>query len=174
MVYNYSPRTFLMKILKTVKALILTIIVCTSAVAAQQGMQMPQVAPADSVSDAELEQFVYLAMDIQGIRMELDSTVIAKLDDEGMTTQRFQEIMRAQQNPQSADSNLSEKEIETMATMNTFLQDATMKAQQKQMAVIQNAELSQERFQSIAMALQSDQALAMRFQEKAAEIEAEN
>ncbi|MEP1152740.1 MAG: DUF4168 domain-containing protein [Balneola sp.] len=163
-----------MKILKTVKALILTIIVCTTAIAAQQGMQMPQVAPADSVSDAELEQFVYLAMDIQGIRMELDSLVIDKLSDEGMSTQRFQEIMRAQQNPQSTEPDLSEKEIETMATMNTFLQDATMKAQQKQMATIQNAELSQERFQSIAMALQSDQALAMRFQEKAAEIEADN
>ncbi len=134
-------------------------------------MQMPQIAPADSVSDAELEQFVLIAQELQGIRMELDSMVVAKLDEEGMSTARFQKIMQNQQNPQSEDLELTTKEEKTVANMQSFLQQASMKAQQQQMQSIQNSELSAQRFQSIAQAMQSDKELAMRMQTMALEME---
>jgi hypothetical protein len=161
-----------MNILKRAKALILMLIICSTGVAAQN-MQMPQIAPADSVSDDELEQFVLIAQEIQGIRMELDSLVIGKLDDEGMTTERFQEIMQSKQNPQTDELELTSKEEKTVANMQTFLQQASMKAQQQQMQSIQNSELSVQRFQSIAQAMQSDKELAMRMQTMAMEMESE-
>jgi hypothetical protein len=131
-------------------------------------MQMPQVAPADSVTDAEIEQFVSIAQEIQGIRMEMDSLVIAKLDEEGMSTERFQVIMQSMQNPQGNDVTLSTEEEETVAKMQVFLQEISMKAQKDQLASIQESEMSQQRFQSIAQAMQTDKDLAMRFQEIAA------
>lgn len=159
-----------MKISKIVKAVVLTLVIGSTAITAQN-MQAPQIAPADSVSDAELEQFVLIAQELQGIRMELDSVVIAKLDEEGMSTERFQEIMQNQQNPQAEELALTSKEEETVANMQTFLQQVSMKAQQKQMESIQNSELTAQRFQSIAQAMQSDKDLAMRMQSMAMEME---
>jgi len=159
-----------MNILKRAKALILSLIICSTAVAAQN-MPMPQIAPADSVSDSELEQFVIIAQELQGIRMELDSMVVAKLEEEGMSTARFQEIMQSKQNPQADELTLTTKEEETVANMQTFLQQASMKAQQQQMESIQNSELTAQRFQSIAQAMQSDRELAMRMQTVAKEME---
>lgn len=159
-----------MNILKRVKALILSLIICSTAVAAQN-MPMPQIAPADSVSDSELEQFVIIAQELQGIRMELDSMVVAKLEEEGMSTARFQEIMQSKQNPEGEEINLTTKEEETVANMQSFLQQASMSAQKQQMQSIQDSDMSAQRFQSIAQAMQSDKDLAMRMQTMAMEME---
>ncbi len=159
-----------MNILKRVKALILSLIICSTAVAAQN-MPMPQIAPADSVSDSELEQFVIIAQELQGIRMELDSMVVAKLEEEGMSTARFQEIMQSKQNPEGEEIELTTKEEETVANMQSFLQQASMSAQKQQMQSIQDSEMSAQRFQSIAQAMQSDKELAMRMQTMAMEME---
>lgn len=159
-----------MNILKRVKALILSLIICSTAVAAQN-MPMPQITPADSVSDSELEQFVIIAQELQGIRMELDSLVVAKLEEEGMSTARFQEIMQSKQNPEGEEIELTTKEEETVANMQSFLQQASMSAQKQQMQSIQDSEMSAQRFQSIAQAMQSDKDLAMRMQTIAMEME---
>lgn len=159
-----------MNILKRVKALILSLIICSTAVAAQN-MPMPQIAPVDSVSDSELEQFVIIAQELQGIRMELDSMVVAKLEEEGMSTARFQEIMQSKQNPEGEEIELTTKEEETVANMQSFLQQASMTAQKQQMQSIQDSEMSAQRFQSIAQAMQSDKDLAMRMQTIAMEME---
>jgi hypothetical protein len=159
-----------MKISNFFKMAILTLIIGSTAVAAQN-MPMPQAAPADSVTDAEIEEFVMIAQEIQKVRMEMDSLVVAKLDEEGMTTARFQEIMQNAQNPQGQDLELTTKEEATVANMKIFLQEISMKAQKDQMASIQSSDMSQQRFQSIAQALQTDKDLVMRFQEIASEIE---
>ena len=111
--------------------------------------------------------------ELQGIRMELDSVVIAKLDEEGMTTERFQEIMQSQQNPQKSEITLTTEEEKTVANMQTFLQQVSMKAQQQQMESIQNSDMSAQRFQSIAQAIQTDRELAMRMQALATEMDSE-
>lgn len=160
-----------MKISKAVKALLLSLIVTTTTLSAQQQMQMPQVAPADSVSEQELETFVDVAMDIQGIRMEMDQLVMARLDEEGMTTERFQQIMQSKQNPNAPALQLSTKEEQTVANMQSYLQELSTEMQQQQLEAIDNSEMTATRFQSIAMALRTDKDLAMRFQEKAAEME---
>ena len=159
-----------MNILKRVKALILSLIICSTAVAAQN-MPMPQITPADSVSDSELEQFVIIAQELQGLRMELDSMVVAKLEEEGMSTARFQEIMQSKQNPEGEEIELTTKEEETVANMQSFLQQASMSAQKQQMQSIQESDMSAQRFQSIAQAMQSDKELAMRMQTIAMEME---
>lgn len=159
-----------MKIIRSFQALTLALIIGTTSAWAQQ-MQMPQVQPAQSVSDAELTKFVDVAMDIQGIRFEADSLLMGRLEEEGMTTQRFQQIMMAQQNPNAPEVTLTTEEEETVANMRGFLQELSMNAQEQQLKAIQASDLNQQRFQSIAMALQQDKELAMRFQELIDEME---
>ncbi len=158
-----------MKFSKSIKGLIITLFISAASLSAQQ-MQMPQIQPADSVSDAELAQFVNVAIDLQGIRFEADSMIVGRLEEEGMSTERFQQIMMAQQNP-AQSVELTTDEEQTVANMQSFLQEVSMKAQQQQMQAVQNSELTPQRFQSIAAALQQDQDLAVRFQEMAAEME---
>ena len=158
-----------MKLLKAVKTLLFIVLLSGTTVFAQQ-MQMPQIQPADSVSDAELGQFVDVAMNLQGISMEADQLVIARLEEEGMSTQRFQQIMMAQQDP-NQNANVTTEEEEALANMQSFLQEVSMGVQQKQMTAIQNSELSQQRFQSIAAGIQTNKDLAMRFQALTAEME---
>jgi flavorubredoxin len=158
-----------MKILNNLKVLLLLIFVSTTTIAAQN-MPMQQIAPADSVTDSEIKQFVLLAQKLQAIQMEADKLIIAKLEEEGMSTQRFQEIMQSMQDPQSSSVTLSTEEEKTVANMQTFLQELSTKAQQDQMASVQNSDMSQERFQSIAQAMQMDKNLMMRFQEIATEM----
>ncbi len=157
---------------KAVKSLLFIFFISAGTLSAQQ-MQMPQIQPADSVSDSELEQFVDVAIDLQDIRFEADSIIIGRLEEEGMSTERFQQIMMAQQNP-TQSVELTTDEEETVANMQTFLQEVSMKAQQQQIQTLQNSELSPQRFQSIAAALQQDQDLAVRFQQMATEMESES
>jgi K+/H+ antiporter YhaU regulatory subunit KhtT len=103
--------------------------------------------------------------------MELDSMVVAKLEEEGMSTARFQEIMQSKQNPEGEEIELTTKEEETVANMQSFLQQASMSAQKQQMQSIQESDMSAQRFQSIAQAMQSDKELAMRMQTIAMEME---
>jgi len=137
-----------------------------------QQMGMPQIPAAENVSQQELEEFAAVAMDLQGIRVELDSLMIAKLDDEGMSAQRFRQIMMSQQDPNTPAVELSTEEEQTVATMQTFLQQVSNQAQQKQMQAIQESPMEQMRFQSIAKALQTDKDLAMRFQTVADSLQA--
>lgn len=137
-----------------------------------QQMGMPQVTPAENVSHQELEQFVDVAMNLQGIRAELDSLMITKLDDEGMSAQRFRQIMMSSQDPNAQQIELTTEEEETVGRMQTFLQQVSMQAQEKQLQAIQNSPMDQMRFQRIAKALQTDKDLAMRFQAVADSVEA--
>ncbi len=154
---------------KAVKALLLTIVLATTTTFAQQQMQMPPVAPAENVSDEELSDFVNTAMKLQSIKMQTDQKVVAKLQEEEISIQRFQEIMMSQQNP-NANIELTEAEEKSMTVIQPFLQQVSMQAQQQQLEVVQDSELSQQRFQSIAAALQTDQELATRVQKLAQEM----
>lgn len=161
-----------MKISKALKAILLTIILGTTTVLAQQQIMPPQISPADSVSDGELEHFVKIAMEMQEIRMHMDSLVIARLDEEGMSTQRFQQLMIEQSNPDATQSSsITDEEKKVLDDMQSFLQEVSLKSQQQQLAVIKQSELSQQRFQSIALALQTDEQLVKRFQQKAMEMD---
>lgn len=162
-----------MKILRNSILFALSLFLMPALVQAQQPMQMPQVQPAKDVSEAELEQFAETATEINGIRMEMDSLVTDKLDDEGISSDRFREIMMSRQNPNAPQPELSTEEEEIVGRLQTFLQQLNTQVQQQQMTAIQNSDLSAQRFQSIAMALRTDQELAARFQEKIDEMNAE-
>lgn len=153
-----------MKVLiKSTHLIIALVLLSMGALQAQQ-MQMPQIAPAKNVTDTELEQFVEVAKEFQEISIATDNMLIAKLEEVGMSGQRFQEIMMARQNPTAPQVELTPLEETTIENMQSFLQELSATMQQQQIEAVGNSELSEQRFQGIAMALQQNQELAARFQ----------
>jgi rubrerythrin len=162
--YSQEIRRYMKVFIKSTQLIIAMLMLSTAAVQAQQ-MQMPQIAPAKDVTDAELEQFVEVAKEFQEISVATDRMLIAKLEELGMSGQRFQEIMMARQNPTAPQVELTPLEETTMKNMQSFLQELSASMQQQQIEAVGNSELSEQRFQGIAMALQTDEELAERFQE---------
>lgn len=153
-----------MKVLiKSTHLIIALVLLSMGALQAQQ-MQMPQIAPAKNVTDTELEQFVEVAKEFQEISIATDNMLIAKLEEVGMSGERFQEIMMARQNPTAPQVELTPLEETTIKNMQSFLQELSATMQQQQIEAVGNSELSEQRFQGIAMALQQNQELAERFQ----------
>lgn len=153
-----------MKVLiKSTHLIIALVLLSMGALQAQQ-MQMPQIAPAKNVTDTELEQFVEVAKEFQEISIATDNMLIAKLEEVGMSGQRFQEIMMARQNPTAPQVELTPLEETTIENMQSFLQELSATMQQQQIEAVGNSELSEQRFQGIAIALQQNQELAERFQ----------
>lgn len=149
--------------IKSLKLLLALNIVGSIALNAQQ-IQMPQPTPATNITDIELEQFVEIAKEFQEISIATDRMLIAKLEEVGMSGERFQEVMMARQNPTAPKIELTPLEETTIENLQSFLQQLSLSMQQQQMEVVENSELTQQRFQGIAMALQADQELAERFQ----------
>jgi hypothetical protein len=149
--------------IKSLKLLLALNIVGSIALNAQQ-IQMAQPTPATNITDIELEQFVEIAKEFQEISIATDRMLIAKLEEVGMSGERFQEVMMARQNPTAPKIELTPLEETTIENLQSFLQQLSLSMQQQQMEVVENSELTQQRFQGIAMALQADQELAERFQ----------
>ncbi|MDR4987449.1 MAG: DUF4168 domain-containing protein [Bacteroidales bacterium] len=64
-----------------------------------QAMEMPL----DEIdgTEAEIEVFIDLTEEIEYIQIELEAVIIGKIEDEGLTVEKYEEIMAAyQQNPE--------------------------------------------------------------------------
>ena len=160
---NFTVKLSMKVFIKSLKLLLALNIVGSIALNAQQ-IQMPQPTPATNITDIELEQFVEIAKEFQEISIATDRMLIAKLEEVGMSGERFQEVMMARQNPTAPKIELTPLEETTIENLQSFLQQLSLSMQQQQMEVVENSELTQQRFQGIAMALQADQELAERFQ----------
>lgn len=129
-----------------------------------------QQTPATDVTDQELENLLALTKDAQVIQQELSQKQQAILEEEGMEVQRFQTIMLSMQNPQAADSiEVTKEEEETVAEIQPKITKAQQDAQQKFVVVIEENELTQQRYQQIVQTLQTDPELAQKFQKMQAE-----
>lgn len=157
---------------KTVPFVLGMILMTGTAFAQGQQMQQMQNNAADSISDAELENFVEVAQQLQVIGQDVQSKAQNLLKDEGMEFQRFQQIMMSKQNPQMAKNvEVTDEEEATINKVQPELQKIQQQAQQRQMSTIQESELSLQRFQQIAQAVQSNPKVMQRFQKMSASSE---
>ena len=135
-----------------------------SGTAFAQGMQM-NTAKADTVTDAELENFVEATKEVQMMRQELQLEMQNMIKDEGMEVQRFQKIMQSQQNPQAAGNvEVTEEEQEIINKIQPKLQEMGQKAQQEQISVIEDNDLTLQRYQQIAQTIRSNPAMMQKVQ----------
>ncbi len=143
-------------------------LVSTATVFAQQQQMPPQPEPLspEEVTDEHLEMVANVSQAAQGIQQEADQKMRGIVEDEGMEYTRFQQIMMAQQNPQMAGQlNMTEEEKKTLQKLQPQLQKVNNQARQQYMSAIQEEGLTPQKFQRIALSIQTHDEVAQRFQE---------
>ena len=129
-------------------------------------MQQPE-APQVEVDSNELDQFAGAMNEVQEIQIDSQSQIEAQIEDSELDQQRFQEIHSASINPQvEAPEDISDVEQSEYDNLLDELVEVEQEAQQEMQAAVQDAGLDVERFNEIATAIQQDDELWQRLQER--------
>lgn len=133
---------------------------------AQQPQQMPQQQQQQQidVDDSEMKQFALAFAEIQSVDQEIQEEMVGAVEEEGLDVQRFNEILNAQQDPnQEVDAN--EDELKQFASANQEIEKIQSKAQEKMQKVIEDSDLTIQRYQEIMGAVRSNPELQQKLQE---------
>lgn len=128
-----------------------------------QFMQQPPTPQVD-VSNDELKQFAAAVQQVQMINMQTQQTMVKTVEDNGIELDRFNEIMKSQQNP-DIEVTASEEEMNTIEEISKQLEGIQMKAQQSMQEKITDTGLSIERYQQIANVVQNSPELQQKLQQ---------
>ncbi len=152
-----------MRFLKSIK--LLTVCIATMGASAfSQVSAQEQV----EVTDAELDKIVSAFQGIQKVNMEAQQQVMKKVEESGFDANRFNELYLASASPeQTVDA--SDEEKERFGKVMAEIQQMQVGFTEKIEEIITNEGMSIERYQTIAMALQSDTELQGRLRTKLAE-----
>lgn len=160
-----------MNISKILVVTVLTSLLMAGSLFAQVQQQAPQNMPApatsDEVSDTEIDKVVAAIGEMEPIQVEIEEKIQVAVEEEGLTFERFQQIMMGMQNPQMANQmDITEEEEQTIQTLQPSLMQIQGEAQQKISEKIEESGLTMERYQQIVMGAQQDSALMERVQTK--------
>lgn len=123
----------------------------------QQQQQQQQI----DVSDAELAKFANAFQGVRMINMEAQQEMTKVVQEEGMDIERFNQIHQATLNPEvEVDATKEEKEKHQKVIVQ--LEGLQTSFQERMDEVIQEQDLSPQRFEQIAMVLQQDPELQER------------
>lgn len=150
-----------------------------AALAQQQQMpqqpQQPEPLSPEEVTDEDLQMVASVSEAAQGIQQEADSKMKEVIEDEGMEYDRFQQIMMAMQNPQMAQQvDISDEEQQTIQTVQPELQEINNEARSNYMEAIEDEGLTPQKFQKLAITIQTHQEVADRFEEISGQPEQDN
>lgn len=135
----------------------------------QQQMQQ-QVTAADTVTDAEMEEFVKIVKELQEIRQNIEAEVQSMVEDEGLEFKRFQMIVMSKRDPKMAQQvEVTDEEEQLLEKLMPKLQTLQRETQQEQLAVIEEGALSGQRFDQIAKAVQTDPDIRKQFEEESSD-----
>lgn len=141
--------------------LLVSVIGLTGAFA-QVPQQMPQQQPTE-VSDNEIAQFALAFRDIQVIDQQVQQDMVNAVQEEGVDVQRFNEYLTAQQDPEQ-EMSASEDELEKFASAYQAIEEIQGEAEKEMQKAIADNNLSVERYQEIAMSIQSNPELLQKLQ----------
>lgn len=158
-----------MKFLK-ITALLFTFVVMSAGllvaqVPSQTPPQMPDLPTSADVSDDEVVQLASTIEQLEPIQMEAEEKIAETLESEGITIERFQQMMMAMQNPQMADQvNITEEEMQKVQQLQPELMEIQGEAEQQITEKIEDNGFTMDRYRSIIMGMQQDAELLERLQ----------
>lgn len=123
----------------------------------QQQQQQPKV----EVSDSELTKFANAFQGIRMVNQEAQQEMMQVVEEGGMDVQKFNEIHQASMDP-AVEVEASEAELKKHQEITSELEEMQGTFQAKMEKVITDADLTLERYEQIAMGLQSDPELQER------------
>lgn len=136
----------------------------STAVFAQQLPPQQQQQQTVEVTDAELEKFVAALQGIQMVTQQAQQEMMEVVQKEGMEIPRFNEIHEATMNPE-VEVEATTEEKATHKKIIGELETMQAGVQQQMEKLITDQGLSLEKYEQIAMQLQSDPALQQRIQQ---------
>lgn len=136
----------------------------TAVFAQQLPPQQQQQQQTVEVSDAELEKFVAALQQIQVVSQQAQQEMMQVVENEGMEIQRFNEIHQAAMNPEVEVETTTEEEAKHKKIVGE-LESMQAGIQQRMEKLITDQGFTLERYEQIAMSLQSDPALQQRIQQ---------
>lgn len=151
-----------MKIKKVVSSLFLILALGVVSINAQN-TPMPQQQKVE-VNDAELAKFGDAFQKMRMANQEAQMKMMKIIKDSGMELQRFNEIHQAQQNPDN-DADMTSDEQAKYKEIVAELQALQPTFQKRMQDILSESGLSMERYQQLAMALQTDKELQQRLRE---------
>lgn len=147
-----------MKFTKTFKTLLVCFLTAGIGTFSQVNAQ-EQV----EVSDAELDKIASVYQGIQKVNMEAQQKVMETVEENGFETNRFNELYQASTTPEKAVEASDEEKKKFGEVMNQ-IQQMQVGFQKQIEEVIVDEGISMDRYQKIAMALQTDTKLQQRLQ----------
>jgi len=144
-----------------------TLVVCIAAIGASSLSQVHAQEQVE-VTDAELNKIASAFQGIQKVNMEAQQQVIKKVEESGFDANRFNELYQASASPEKT-ANASDEEKERFGKVMNEIQQMQAGFTEKIEEIISNEGMSIERYQTIAMALQSDTELQGRLRTMLAE-----
>nr|WP_297788229.1 DUF4168 domain-containing protein [uncultured Allomuricauda sp.] len=139
-----------MRFLKSFK----TLVVCIATIGAC-GLSHVNAQEQVEVSDAELNKIASAFQDIQKVNMEAQQQVMQTVKDSGFEPNRFNEMYQASASPEKT-VDASDEEKERFGKLMNEIQQMQVGFTQQIEEIIGNEGLTMERYQKIAMALQTD------------------
>lgn len=131
----------------------------------QMQPQQPEAPSPDEISDDELLTFAETSDAIRPIQEEAQMEMRGVIEEEGISIQRFQQLMMAMQNPQMADQvEMSADEEQSIQEMEPKLVEIESAAADEISSEIENQGLDVNRYQAIYMSLQQHPELMERLQ----------
>lgn len=115
------------------------------------------------VSDAELGKFADAFKQVQVISQQAQVQMAKTVEDEGLDVERFNEIHKASIDP-NAETDTTPEELEKHKAIIAGLDTMQKDFEQNITKIIENQDISVERYQQVAMALQTDADLQQRLQ----------
>lgn len=143
--------------------LIVFMMLGSTAVFAQQLPQQQQQQQTE-VSDADLKKFVAAVQQIQMVSQQAQQEMMQVVQEEGMEIPRFNEIHEATMNPE-VEVEATTEEKDTHKKIIGELETMQAGVQQQIEKLITDQGLSLEKYEQIAMQLQSNPALQQRIQQ---------
>jgi hypothetical protein len=138
----------------------------------QQPQQPQQQPEATDVSDGEMEQFAAVFSEMQSLDQAIQQKMMGALQEEGIAAERFNEIMKAQQDP-NEEVDASQEELEQFAAASQAIQKIQQDVQEDMQKIILDNDLTVERYQEIMMAVRSDPELQQALQSLMEDMEEE-
>lgn len=119
------------------------------------------------VSDDELEQFVEAFMAASQIQQEAQMEMMEAIEDEGMSVEKYNEIVEGQQMGQQQEDmeEVSEEDMELFESLQETLEVIQAEVEDDIIEAIEDTGMDMERFQEIEMAARTDEEIQQKLQQ---------
>lgn len=153
----------MLQVKNILKMAFVLLMAASTGIMAQEQAVPQQEAPQVEVGDEELAKFAKAFQGIQVVNQEAQKEMIQIVENEQFEIKRFNEIHKATLDPNAKVEDITPEEKENYSKVVKEIESLQPKFQQKMEEAITAQDLTVERYEKLAMALQSDVSLQTRF-----------